>query len=213
MQLPINWAISLKQQLCPVCSVESSHSVLLWGLYKVFKSCSSHRHINSHVLFIRAGGCVCVELPSLRSTLHLHFIHTDFQLPHTHKGYERGRASEREREGKLPSKTFIRNIWWIWWCQSSTQALTRLNTHSSHSWSALCFKSRADLMACLKWISDYFNTKIILSDFFQHFYCWESSRCGNESEPCAMQRVVLGDLWRTGRSPSHKTDSSSRSQC
>lgn len=46
-----------------------------------------------------------MELPSLRSTLHLHFIHTDFQLPHTHKGYERGRASEREREkGNCPPR-------------------------------------------------------------------------------------------------------------
>lgn len=165
VQLPINCAISLKQQFCPVCSVESSHSVLLWGLYKVFKSCSSQRHINSHVLFIRAGGCVCgaaVTSKHPSSSLHTHWFPA-----HTHA--QRLCERERGREGKLPSKTFIRNIWWIWWCQSSTQALTRLNTQSSHSWSALCFKSRADLMACLKWRSDYFNTKIILSDFFSIF--------------------------------------------
>lgn len=94
VKLPINCAISLKQQLYR--SVQLSHSVLLWGLYKVFKSCSLDRHINSHVLFIRAGGCVCVwSCRHLESTLHLHFIHMDFQLTHT----QRLEENVREREG------------------------------------------------------------------------------------------------------------------
>lgn len=43
---------------------------------KVLNSCSQQRHINSHVLFIRAGGCDGPDVSSVQpsSSLHMHRV-------------------------------------------------------------------------------------------------------------------------------------------
>lgn len=188
-----------------MCSVESSHSVLLWGLYKVFKSCSSQRHINSHVLFIRAGGCVCgaaVTSKHPSSSFHTHWFPA-----HTHAQ----RLCERERERER-RKTALQDVHQEHLVDLMVPKL-HAGTHT-FKYTKLSFLKRT-VFQIKSWSHGMPEMKIRLFQhknnlirLFQHFYCWKSSRCGNESEPCAMQRVVLRDLWRTGR-----TDSSSRSPC
>ena len=128
--------------------------------------------------------------PSLRSTLHHHFIHMEFKLTHTHT---HTRLDENV-SWKLPSKKFIRNIWCLWRCQSSTQALAHFNTQLSflkthcvsnqepvpqHAWNDNQIVSAQNRIA-----SVFFAT---------FFHCWKTSRyielnlsasmCDAESRP------------------------------
>lgn len=159
---------SLYNNCSGLCAVWSCYSVLLWGLYKVFKSCSLHCHINSHVLFIWAGGCVCVWSCRLLEAPFILTSYTWISSSHTQRLDENVREKETALQEvhqehlvplmlpKLHAGTYTFNYTWL--------SFLKRTVFQIKSWfhDIRSFRHK--------------NNLISLFFFFVHFYCSKTSR-------------------------------------